>query len=110
MEEFKDMISDSIAGRKVKGLPASLKLKPGVKLVALHKQEKARKSLEKRISKGIIVQTNKRMEWISLVHFVPKSESSLRLVTDFSALNKWIQRPVVPFPSASRSTRQYLPG
>ena len=109
MEEFKDTISDSIAGRKVKGPPASIKLKPGAKpvrilrtkQVALHKQEEAKKTLEKLISNGIIVKTNEPTEWISPAHFVPKSDGSLRLVTDFSALNKWIERPVTPFPSAS---------
>ena len=82
MEEFKDTISDSIAGQKVKGPPASIKLKPvrilRTKQVAIHKQEEAKKTLEKLISNGIIVKTNERTEWISPAYFVPKSDCSLR--------------------------------
>ena len=39
-------------------------------------------------------------EWISPAHFVPKpGGSGVRLVTDYTALNRYVQRPVHPFMS-----------
>jgi len=38
-------------------------------------------------------------EWISPAFFVPKPKGGARLVCDFTGINKYIQRPVHPFPS-----------
>ena len=42
------------------------------------------------------------MDWCSLAFFVPKGDGKLvRWVTDYTKLNKFVVRPVHPFPSVS---------
>jgi len=41
-------------------------------------------------------------DWVSPAFFVPKPNGKVRLVTDFTHLNKFIKRPVHPFPSAGQ--------
>jgi len=50
--------------------------------------------------------------WISPAFFVPKEggKAGLRLVTDFTQLNKYVQRPVHPFPSAGDIAKGIAPG
>ena len=51
---------------------------------------------------GIIVRCDEPTDWCSPGFFVPKSDgSSVRLVTDYTKLNSFVQRPVHPFPSVS---------
>ena len=50
-------------------------------------------------------------EWISPALFVPKDGAKgIRLVTDYTCLNKYVRRPVQPFPSAGDITKSILPG
>jgi hypothetical protein len=52
------------------------------------------------IRSGVIVPVNQPTEWISPAFFVPKATpGKARLVTDYTWLNRFVDRPVHPFPS-----------
>ena len=52
------------------------------------------------IKKGVIIKEDTPTEWCAPGFFVPKLDGQrVRMVTDFTALNKFVQRPVHPFPS-----------
>ena len=53
------------------------------------------------MDKGVIKKVNEPTDWVSPAFFVPKSNGKLRMVTDFTYINKFIKRPVHPFPSSS---------
>ena len=67
----------------------------------LHYKKEADKLIADLLSKGVIekVPVNENVEWCSPGFFVPKPNGKVRLVTDFRQLNKFIDRPVHPFPS-----------
>ena len=48
----------------------------------------------------VIAPEEEPTEWCSLAFFVPQPDGKrVRLVTDFTKLNKYVQRPAHPFPS-----------
>ena len=49
---------------------------------------------------GVIERVNEPTEWISPAFFVPKANGKVRLVTDYTKINKFIKRPGHPFSSA----------
>ena len=52
------------------------------------------------IEKGVIVKVSKPTTWCAPIFFVPKPDGvRVRMVTDFTALNEYVQRRVHPFPS-----------
>ena len=54
------------------------------------------------LENGIIVRCQEPTDWCSPGFFVPKSDGkSVRLVTDYTKLNSFVQRPVHPFPSVN---------
>ena len=53
------------------------------------------------INKGVLARVSNVTDWCSPGFFVPKSNGRLRLVTDCTHLNKYINKPVHPFPSSS---------
>ena len=67
--------------------------------VGVHKQFEAAKTVQKLISGGVIKKYNKPTEWISPAMFVEKPDGSMRLVTDYKCINRFIRRPVHTFPS-----------
>ena len=70
--------------------------------IPLHLREKAEELIQNAIEDGVIVPVNEPSEWISPAHFVPKPHGrGVRMVTDYTTLNKYVQRPVHPFPSAA---------
>ena len=70
------------------------------KAVPIHMQDAARKLVKELQEAGIIVPVSQPTEWCSPAHFVPKPNGKVRLVTDYTVLNKTINRPVHPFLSA----------
>ena len=66
----------------------------------VHHREAASQLIEKLINEGIIAPVHEPTDWISRGAFVPKPNKGVRLVTDFRHLNKFVKRPVHPFPSA----------
>ena len=56
---------------------------------------------------GIIAAQDEPTEWCAPFHVVPKPSGggAIRPVVDFNGLNAWVQRPVHPFPAASKDIR-----
>ena len=62
------------------------------------------------ISGGIIEPVSWPTAWCSPAHFVPKAGTKdVRLVTDFTKLNRYVRRPVHPFQSGAEILRQIKP-
>ena len=56
--------------------------------------------MEQAVKDGVLAKVDEPTDWISPGFFVPKPGSGKpRLVTDFSHLNRYVRRPVHPFPS-----------
>ena len=63
-------------------------------------QEAAEVAITDLIQAEIITRCDEPTEWCSPAFFVPKADGKrVRLVTDFTRLNKFVRRPVHPFPS-----------
>jgi len=69
--------------------------------VPLHLQTAAAIELKQALDSGIIVPVTEPTDWISPAFFVPKADGRARLVTDFTGLNRFVRRPVHPFPSSA---------
>ena len=108
---FKDVVRNDLEqGKVMKGLPmviqvrSDVPVKPVRKLTArpipLHYRKEADRMVKELIREGILAKVTDPTEWISAGHFVPKPDKKrIRLVTDYVDLNKYVQRPVHPFPS-----------
>ena len=77
----------------------------------LHFKAEADKLIKDLVEKGVIerVPANEDVEWCSPGFFVPKPNGKVRLVTDFRQINKFISRPVHPFPSPKDIVRGIQP-
>ena len=72
------------------------------KKIPIHWQQQANELIASLIKDGIIEEVHDNTsDWISPAFFVPKNYGNIRQVTDFSYLNKFIKRPIHPFPSAN---------
>ena len=68
--------------------------------IPLRFQEPAEKSIRQLLDAKIITRCDTRTEWCSPGFFVLKGDGkSVRLVTDYTKLNSFVERPVHPFPS-----------
>ena len=66
--------------------------------IPLRFQEPANAEIAKYIASGIIAPC----EWCSPAFFIPKGDGKrVRLVTDYTKLNRFVVRPVHPFPSVT---------
>jgi hypothetical protein len=77
--------------------------------VALHEQKEAYQLVQQLESAGIVESNDQPTPWVSPCLFVRKASGGLRLVPDYTALNKYIQRPIHPFMSAQDTIRQIGP-
>ena len=111
-DKFDDVFDASGVLKAMKGTPMHITLKKNVKVVPtkvltgrripLNLEKQAEEEIQALVSSGVLREAPGPTEWISPSMFVPKPNSnSLRLVTDFRSLNKYVERPVAPFPSAS---------
>ena len=74
--------------------------------IPLRFQEPAHSEIAKHIASGVIVPCDEPTDWCSMAFFVPKGDGKwVRLVTDYTKLNKFVVRPVHPFPSVSDITQ-----
>ena len=63
--------------------------------VALRYEEEATKTIDELIKKKVITRVNETTDWCSPAFFVPKGDKiRVRLVTDYTELNKHVSRPV----------------
>ena len=112
MQEFEDVISDSLRNKCMQGPPAEIVFKEGVDVkplhiniarpLPIHMKEEADKTLQKYIDEQIIVAVDHPTTWLSPAFWVAKADKkSVRLVSDFSHINKYIQRNTHAFAAAT---------
>jgi len=79
--------------------------------IPLHWQDEAEEVIKAALSNGIITPVTDPTDWISPAFFVPKEggKGGLRLVTDYTELNKHVRRPVHLFPSNLELIRSIKP-
>ena len=66
-----------------------------------HYEPESEKSVTELIEQKVIAPVDKPTTWCSPAFFVLEADGKrVRLVTDFTALNKFVRRPTHPFPSA----------
>merc|ERR1712082_39205 len=97
-------------GHTMRSAPARIKfvtdeIKPlciqKARRIPLHQEDEAKQITEDMIQRGIIVKQRASgySRCCSPATFVPKKPVGLRLVTDYTHLNRYIDRPVHPFPT-----------
>ena len=74
--------------------------------IPLHWREKAERIVKKLLDRGLIKQKDNPTEWCAPGFFVAKKNGDLRLVIDYTRLNKYVRRPIHTFPS----TQEILSG
>ena len=74
--------------------------------IPLHWREKAERIVKKLLDGGVLMRQDDPTEWCALGFFVAKKNGDLRLVVDYTKLNKYVRRPVHMFPS----TQEILSG
>ena len=104
-EEFSDIISNDLPEKPLKTEPKEIVMKEGnvqplqvsrARPVHLHFQEQAYKLVEDLEKANIIRPVNYVTEWVSPSMFLPKPNGGVRMVTDYTAINKVIERPIHP--------------
>ena len=112
LNEFKDVISDTLPKKPACGKPMKIHLKTSMitpmKILAtwkvlLHWEEPTHWVIDKALADGIITKVEGPTNWISPAFFMDKNvpgEICLRLVMDFTSLNKYLLQPIHPFPSS----------
>ena len=111
-DEFADIISDTLPEKPMNGKEMTIDIDESKNIVPkkvttarpvpLFWKKKATDLINSLVADGVIEQVHdETSDWVSPAFFVPKPNGKLRLVTDFTHLNKAIKRPVHPFPSAS---------
>ena len=78
------------------------------KTVSKRYEEPAEAAIEDLIEKGVLQRVSEVTDWCSPGFFVAKSDGRVRLVTDFTHLNCYVNHPVHPFPS-TRDILQAIP-
>ena len=109
LAEYSDVVSDKLKSEPMRGPPMKIILKENAiprrvnvaRQVPLRFREEFQKVIDDLMAKGIIVKLgdSEPTEWCSHGFAVPKTPPKVRLVTDYVALNKWVKRPVHPFPA-----------
>ena len=78
--------------------------------IPLHQEVEAKRMTDDLLKQGIIKQQRDNYtSWCSPTTFVPKKPTGLRMVTDYTQLNKHIDRPVHPFPTTEDVQRSIHP-
>ena len=120
--EFDDVILDYMPKEPMKGPPMTIELRDDVpikprcattcKPTPVHLQEDADALIAKLLAEDIIepVPLDEISDWISPAFFVPKDGGKgVRLVTDFTQLNRYVKRSVHPFPTAAEIAKGIAP-
>ena len=108
LREFPSVFRDTISENPMVGPPVHIHLKDNAipfrvsvaRQVPLRFQEKADVAIQQLLDAKIIAKCTNPTTWCSPGFFVVKGDGqSIRLVTDYTKLNSYVQRPVHPFPS-----------
>ena len=108
IKEFGSTLSDDLNPEPMKSeKPMHISLRPGAiptkvttaRRVPLRYEAEANKTITDLIKRGVIAPVKETTEWCSPAFFVPKGDNiRVRLVTDYTALNKHVNRPIHLFP------------
>ena len=116
MNEFSDIFDDGdkvlkpMAGPPMQKGPITPARTLTTRRIPIHQEKAANKTIQSLLKAGIIRQVYEPTEWISPALFVTKPNGKVQLVTDYRQLNKCVNRPVHPFPSATEFTSSIPPG
>ena len=118
-EKYKAILSDELSKEPMAGPPMKIHLKKGpitpfkvcksMKPPSLHLLKATDKALQQMIDDDVIEEVDKDavIEWCAISFPVPKPNSEdVRIVTDFSHLNKFVERPVHPFIAGTDLLKQ----
>ena len=118
LQTFPDVLSDELSPTPMKtDVPMHITLKKdyfpfktlSARRVALRYEDEAAKTINELIEKKVITRVKETTEWCSPAFFVPKGDKiRVRLVTDYTELNKHVMRPVHLF-SHTREILQAVP-
>lgn len=108
--DFPDVLNNSLKPRTVmSGSPMKIHLRNDIKIqpkrnltarkIPLHFQKSADTCIKTLLKLGILQRVDTPTDWVSSGHFVPKPNGTVRLVTDYTNLNEFVQRPIHPFPT-----------
>ncbi len=107
-EDFPDVLRNTLGTHCLRGSPMKIHLRDDVEIrpkkvttarqFPLHWQAEADREIQRLLDGGILAPVTTPTDWISPGGFVEKPDGSLRLITNFIALNKFVRRPVHPFP------------
>ena len=64
-------------------------------------QSAAKEELDAMVAKGLLVPVTRPTDWCSQFLVVLKPKGGVRLVVDYKPLNRFVKRPVHPFPAAA---------
>ena len=112
VNKFQETLSDDLNPNpmEIPGKAMHIYLQPNAvpntisiaRLVPLRMQRAATQVISDLLKKQVIIMVNKPTPWYAPGFFVPKPNgTSVRLVTDYTKLNKFVNRPIHPFPSAT---------
>ena len=110
LQAFPTVYRDEITETPMVGEPVKIHLKDNAipfrisvaRQVPLRFQEQAEKAIQHLLDSKIITRCDKPTAWCSPGFFVVKGDGkSVRLVTDYTKLNSFVNRPVHPFPSVT---------
>ena len=105
---FEDVFRDSLLEEPMAGEPVHIKLKSGAtpfrmsvaRQIPLRFEKPASEVIQGLIKNNVIVPCTEPTDWCAPGFFVVKADGkSVRLVTDYTKLNSFVERPVHPFPS-----------
>ena len=109
IKDFPDVLNDELDPKPmITDSPMRIHLKDDAipkkvttaRRVPLRYEAEANRTVQKLIKRKVIAPVSKTTEWCSPAFFVPKGDKiKVRLVTDYTHLNKYVKRPVHPFPS-----------
>ena len=105
-EKFSNVFKDSLTEEPMRTDPVHIHLKDNyvpyrvtsARQIPLRFREKADECVQELIKKSVIAPCHVPTEWCSPAFFVVKPDGkSVRMVTDYTGLNKYVKRPVHPF-------------
>ena len=106
LHKFDKMLSDELNPFPMKCVPISIKLQADAipicvttaRRVPKDYKPESKKTITELIERKVIAPVDEPATWFSPAFFVPKADGKrVRLVTDFTALNKFVRRPTHPF-------------
>lgn len=119
VKEYDDVFDLSQGITPMKGDPMTIEVDRGgsyrprkvttARATPLHYKEAAEKEIELLVNSEVIEPVAHVTEWVSPAFFVPKPKGGVRLVVDYSNLNRHTKRPVHPFPSPLDVVRSIKP-